>query len=142
MYSCNICPDRSVARLNFRWARLEHFLNLSSFSYSFLKFFLNISFSSSFWSSGWAACPPGKALTIPLCPEIVYIFILFIFRIQYCTQEIVVFREDIVMKMCRNCIRFPEDSTEIPNHVSSCQFQQEVCEICHHTVSSLMNYST
>ncbi len=39
-------------------------------------------------------------------------------RLQYCTREIVVFREDIVMKMCRNCVRFPSDG-EIPNHVST-----------------------
>ncbi|KAK3591288.1 hypothetical protein CHS0354_004337 [Potamilus streckersoni] len=36
-------------------------------------------------------------------------------RIQYCTQEIVVLREDIVTKMCRNCVRFPEDG-DIPTH--------------------------
>lgn len=36
-------------------------------------------------------------------------------RIQYCTQEIVLFREDIVSKMCRNCIYFPE-SGDIPSH--------------------------
>ncbi|CAB4060017.1 POLE2 [Lepeophtheirus salmonis] len=38
-------------------------------------------------------------------------------RIQYCTQEIVLFREDIVTKMCRNCIYFPE-SGDIPTHFS------------------------
>ena len=38
-------------------------------------------------------------------------------RIQYCTQEIVVFREDIVTKMCRNCVKFPEDG-DVPKHVS------------------------
>ncbi|VDH92705.1 DNA polymerase epsilon subunit 2 [Mytilus galloprovincialis] len=36
-------------------------------------------------------------------------------RIQYCTQEIVVFREEIVTKMCRNCVKFPEDG-EVPSH--------------------------
>ena len=36
-------------------------------------------------------------------------------RLQYCTQEIVLFREDIVSKMCRNCIYFPE-SGDIPSH--------------------------
>lgn len=36
-------------------------------------------------------------------------------RVQYCTQEIVLFREDIVTKMCRNCIYFPE-SGDIPTH--------------------------
>ncbi|WAR18328.1 DPOE2-like protein [Mya arenaria] len=38
-------------------------------------------------------------------------------RIQYCTQEIVVFREDIVTKMCRNCVKFPEDG-DVPTHGS------------------------
>jgi len=36
-------------------------------------------------------------------------------RIQYCTQEIVLFREDIVTKMCRNCVYFPENG-DIPSH--------------------------
>ncbi|GCB80540.1 hypothetical protein scyTo_0016242, partial [Scyliorhinus torazame] len=39
-------------------------------------------------------------------------------RIQYCTQEIVIFREDLVNKMCRNCIRFPGSNLDIPNHGS------------------------
>lgn len=38
-------------------------------------------------------------------------------RIQYCTQEIVVFREDILTKMCRNCVHFPETG-DISTHVS------------------------
>uniref|UniRef100_A0A8C9W4P3 DNA polymerase epsilon subunit n=1 Tax=Scleropages formosus TaxID=113540 RepID=A0A8C9W4P3_SCLFO len=37
-------------------------------------------------------------------------------RIQYCTQEIVVIREDLVNKMCRNCIRLPSGNLDIPNH--------------------------
>jgi len=36
-------------------------------------------------------------------------------RIQYCTQQIVVFREDVVTKMCRNSIYFPETG-DIPSH--------------------------
>ncbi|XP_046995901.1 DNA polymerase epsilon subunit 2 isoform X1 [Schistocerca americana] len=36
-------------------------------------------------------------------------------RIQYCTQEIVVIREDLVTKMCRNTIYFPT-SGDIPQH--------------------------
>jgi len=36
-------------------------------------------------------------------------------RVQYCTQEIVIFREDIVTKLCRNSIYFPETG-EIPSH--------------------------
>uniref|UniRef100_A0AAY4BST2 DNA polymerase epsilon subunit n=1 Tax=Denticeps clupeoides TaxID=299321 RepID=A0AAY4BST2_9TELE len=38
-------------------------------------------------------------------------------RIQYCCQEIVVFREDLVNKMCRNCVRLPSGNLDIPNHV-------------------------
>lgn len=37
-------------------------------------------------------------------------------RIQYCTQEIVIIRQDLVMKMCRNSIHFPE-SGDIPDHL-------------------------
>ncbi|NXW48545.1 DPOE2 polymerase, partial [Nyctiprogne leucopyga] len=37
-------------------------------------------------------------------------------RIQYCTQEIIIFREDLVNKMCRNCVRFPTSNMDIPNH--------------------------
>lgn len=36
-------------------------------------------------------------------------------RLQYCTQEIVVIREDLVTKMCRNNIHFPSEG-EIPDH--------------------------
>ncbi|KAH0620208.1 hypothetical protein JD844_020253 [Phrynosoma platyrhinos] len=39
-------------------------------------------------------------------------------RVQYCTQEIIIFREDLVNKMCRNCIRFPSSNLDIPNHGS------------------------
>lgn len=45
-------------------------------------------------------------------------FNYFHFRIQFCTQEIIVFREDLVNKMCRNCVRFPSSNLDIPNHVS------------------------
>ncbi|KAJ6654017.1 hypothetical protein lerEdw1_007526 [Lerista edwardsae] len=37
-------------------------------------------------------------------------------RVQYCTQEIIIFREDLVNKMCRNCVRFPSSNLDIPNH--------------------------
>uniref|UniRef100_A0A3Q2PCT3 DNA polymerase II subunit 2 n=1 Tax=Fundulus heteroclitus TaxID=8078 RepID=A0A3Q2PCT3_FUNHE len=39
-------------------------------------------------------------------------------RIQYCSQEIVIMREDLVNKMCRNCVRLPNSNLDIPNHVS------------------------
>ena len=46
------------------WARV---LLSSFFSSNFNKFFLKLYLlSSSFWPSGWASCPPGKALATPL----------------------------------------------------------------------------
>ncbi|GBP56402.1 DNA polymerase epsilon subunit 2 [Eumeta japonica] len=44
-------------------------------------------------------------------------------RIQYCTQEIVVFRQDLVMKMCRNSVHFPE-AGDIPDHLSKTLLSQ------------------
>ena len=37
-------------------------------------------------------------------------------RIQFCTQEIVVFREDLMSKLCRHCVRFPSEATNMPDH--------------------------
>ncbi|XP_049595515.1 DNA polymerase epsilon subunit 2 [Syngnathus scovelli] len=37
-------------------------------------------------------------------------------RIQYCSQEIIVIREDLVNKMCRNCVGLPNSNLDIPNH--------------------------
>lgn len=55
-------------------------------------------------------------------------------RIQYCTQEICVFREDILTKMCRNCIQFPE-SGDISMHfvktiVSQCYLIPVSLSVC------------
>ncbi|XP_022254667.1 DNA polymerase epsilon subunit 2-like [Limulus polyphemus] len=39
-------------------------------------------------------------------------------RIQYCSQEITVFREDMVAKMCRSCVYMPwehEEQVNVPN---------------------------
>ena len=38
-------------------------------------------------------------------------------RVRYCTQEIVIFREDIATKMCRNAIHFPETG-DVPGHLA------------------------
>ena len=49
------------------WARVPLSSFFSSNFDQFILFFLKLySFSSSFWFSGWAACPPGKALATPL----------------------------------------------------------------------------
>lgn len=37
-------------------------------------------------------------------------------RIQFCSQEIVVFREDVMNKLCRHCVHFPSETSDLPNH--------------------------
>jgi hypothetical protein len=41
-------------------------------------------------------------------------------RIQYCTQEIVVFREDLLSKMQRHCVLPPNNSPTIDPHLHVC----------------------
>jgi len=36
-------------------------------------------------------------------------------RVQFCSREIVVFCEDLMSKLCRNCIRFPSQASNLPN---------------------------
>ncbi|KAK8728709.1 hypothetical protein OTU49_009106 [Cherax quadricarinatus] len=45
-------------------------------------------------------------------------------RLLYCTQEIVIFRENIVAKMCRNCVYFPTNSEDIPAHFAKTLLSQ------------------
>lgn len=68
---------------------------------------------------------PGQILPRPAIPDCITeelrekvpsaVFTSNPCRIQYCTQEIVVFREDIIMKMSRNCVHYPSDN-DIPSH--------------------------
>lgn len=44
-------------------------------------------------------------------------------RLQYCTQEIIIFRQDLMMKMCRNTVHFPETG-DIPDHLVKTLFSQ------------------
>lgn len=67
---------------------------------------------------------PGNILPRPPIPSVFSTLVtdkipLSIFaynpcRIQYCTQEIIVFREDLVNKMCRNSRNLPKDLKDIP----------------------------
>ena len=51
-------------------------------------------------------------------------------RIQFCTQEIVVFREDMMNKLCRHCVRFPSEATDMPNHfVKTILCQGHLCPL-------------
>ena len=45
-------------------------------------------------------------------------------RIQFCTREIVAFREDMLGKLCRHCIRFPTKSADLPTHFAKTIFSQ------------------
>ncbi|CAL1538535.1 unnamed protein product [Lymnaea stagnalis] len=68
-------------------------------------------------------------------------------RIQYCTQEIVIFREDIVTKLCRNCVKFPSDGN-VPLHFAKsiisqahlCPLPLHVCPVYWAYDSSLRLY--
>ena len=64
----NACLDaRAVASLTVPGGQSSTFLIFSSNFDQFVLFFLKLySFSSSFWYSGWASRPPGKALATPL----------------------------------------------------------------------------
>ena len=62
--------DSAVASLTVPGGQDFHFPYSSSNFGHFFVFFLKLfSFSSSFWSSGWATRPPGKALVTPLVLE-------------------------------------------------------------------------
>ena len=57
-YTC-----RAVASLTIPSGQKFHFLIFPQISDQFFLIFLKfVSFSSSLWLSGWASCPPGKAL--------------------------------------------------------------------------------
>ena len=45
-------------------------------------------------------------------------------RIQFCTREIVIFRDDLMNKLCRHCVRFPSESTDLPNHFTKTVISQ------------------
>ena len=54
-------------------------------------------------------------------------------RIQYCTQEIIVFREDLVNKMCRNSINLSSDLKDIPVQLTKTILAQaHICPIPPH----------
>ena len=45
-------------------------------------------------------------------------------RVQFCTREIVIFREDILGKLCRHCVRFPSKGADLPTHFAKTIFSQ------------------
>lgn len=57
-------------------------------------------------------------------------------RIQYCTKEIVVLREDMLTKMCRNALRFPKEENFF-KHVSNV-IMYDHCKRCIYITSIFM----
>ena len=45
-------------------------------------------------------------------------------RVQYCSQEIVLFRENLINKMCRHCIKFPQRTEELHVHLAKTLLSQ------------------
>ena len=72
-YGCTAivwATNRTVASLTVPGGQEFTFLNLSSnFDKFLLSFLIFFSCSSSFWLSGWAGCPPGKALATLLATK-------------------------------------------------------------------------
>ncbi len=51
-------------------------------------------------------------------------------RIQFCTREIVLFRDDILNKVSRHCIRFPTEGTDMCRHFArSVLSQSHLCPL-------------
>ena len=51
-------------------------------------------------------------------------------RIQFCTQEIVVLREDLLNKLCRNYVKFPNASVDMSQHlVKTLLSQAHLCPL-------------
>ena len=51
-------------------------------------------------------------------------------RIQFCTQEIVVFCDDVMNKLCRNCVKFPSESEDLSSHfVKTVLSQAHLCPL-------------
>ena len=62
-------------------------------------------------------------------------------RIQYCTQEILVFREDLVAKMCRNALHLPENLQDIPSQlVKTILAQAHLCPLPLHVRPMYWSY--
>lgn len=62
-------------------------------------------------------------------------------RIQFGTEEMVVFREDIINKMCRQCIHFPSDVADMPTQfVKTILSQAHLCPLPLHARPSYWAY--
>jgi DNA polymerase epsilon subunit 2 len=83
---------------------------------------------------------PGNILPRPPLPSVITrgladqvpsaVFCTNPCRIQFCTQEVVVFREDLMNKMCRNYIKPPKSSINMSEHlVKTLLSQAHLCPL-------------
>ncbi|XP_017796798.1 PREDICTED: DNA polymerase epsilon subunit 2 [Habropoda laboriosa] len=61
-------------------------------------------------------------------------------RIQYCTKEIVVFREDILSKMCRNTLLFPQTGNIYDHYAKSIICQSHLTPLSLSIIPTYWNY--
>ena len=62
-------------------------------------------------------------------------------RIQFGTEEMVVFREDIINKMCRQCVHFPSGTTDMPTQfVKTILSQAHLCPLPLHARPTYWTY--
>ncbi|CAK9807637.1 DNA polymerase epsilon subunit 2 [Anthophora plagiata] len=61
-------------------------------------------------------------------------------RIQYCTKEIVVFREDILSKMCRNTLLFPQKGNIYDHYAKSIICQSHLTPLNLSIIPTYWNY--
>lgn len=61
-------------------------------------------------------------------------------RLVYCTQEMVVLREDLVGKMCRNSVHFPQDCDLAPHVARTIVNQCHLAPLPLHTVPVYWNF--
>lgn len=62
-------------------------------------------------------------------------------RLQFGTQEIVVFREDVIEKMSRNCIQMPNEHKDIPLHfVKTIASAGHLCPLAIHVAPVYWDY--
>jgi len=75
--------------------------------------------------------PISKMITEELCHKVPFAeFVSNPCRIQYCSQEIVIYREDIINKMCRNSVHLPKDSQDISSQfVKTILSQGHLCPL-------------
>lgn len=62
-------------------------------------------------------------------------------RLQFCTREIVIYRNDILNKVSRHCIRFPAEGTDICHHFArSVLSQAHLCPLPIHSSPAYWMY--